>query len=347
MKLYRTLFFAAMLPALGVMQAQTSYEAVSLLDTDLSGTARYVGMGGAMSALGADMSAMSTNPAGTALYRSWDVALSFGGNGVVQHTASNSNRARLFSSYGSFDNAGVVIATKKSNEDILRFVNFGFNYRNVKRYGGKMGMTSNLGGKFSQTEQMAWQAWENVGNIDYTYFDPGSAHNLFDMNYFMDNNYGWMTLLGAYADLMGIYPIKDTNLTGCMTTYAIETGAVVKFTTAFNLNQDMLKYHCAKLEDKNDIMEPYLTADILFVDDLGSENKIQNVTNEYLYLIINERMAGHKKTVITTNFEDFEQIQDVYGERVFSRLMHKQQSVKIKFNGTDLRIKGVKSKKGA
>lgn len=211
MKLYRTLFFAAMLPALGVMQAQTSYEAVSLLDTDLSGTARYVGMGGAMSALGADMSAMSTNPAGTALYRSWDVALSFGGNGVVQHTASNSNRARLFSSYGSFDNAGVVIATKKSNEDILRFVNFGFNYRNVKRYGGKMGMTSHLGRKFSQTEQMAWQAWENVGNIDYTYFDPGSAHNLFDMNYFMDNNYGWMTLLGAYADLMGIYPIKDTD----------------------------------------------------------------------------------------------------------------------------------------
>ena len=141
--------------------------------------------------------------------------------------------------------------------------------------------------------------------------------------------------------------VGKTHLTGCMTTYAIETGAVVKFTTAFNLNQDMLKYHCAKLEDKNDIMEPYLTADILFVDDLGSENKIQNVTNEYLYLIINERMAGHKKTVITTNFEDFEQIQDVYGERVFSRLMHKQQSVKIKFNGTDLRIKGVKSKKGA
>ena len=52
------------------MQAQTSYEAASLLESDLSGTARYVGMGGAMSALGADMSTMSTNPAGTALYRS-------------------------------------------------------------------------------------------------------------------------------------------------------------------------------------------------------------------------------------------------------------------------------------
>ena len=55
-------------------------------------------------------------------------------------------------------------------------------------------------------------------------------------------------------------------------------------------------------------------------------------------------MMNHKKTVITSNFEDFEQFQDVYGERVFSRLMHKQQSLKIRFNGVDLRIKGTKPK---
>ena len=40
--------------------------------------------------------------------------------------------------------------------------------------------------------------------------------------------------------------------------------------------------------------------------------------------------------------KDFEQFQDVYGERVFSRLMHKQQSLKIRFNGVDLRVKGAK-----
>ena len=211
MKRYRLFLLASLLSALTAMHAQTSYEAVALLDTDLSGTARYVGMGGAMSALGADMSTMSTNPAGTALYRSWDVAFSFGGNGVLQQTASNSDQSRLFSSYGSFDNAGVVIANKKSNEDILRFVNFGFNYRNVKRYGGKMGMTANLGGQFSQTEQMAWQAWENTGWLDYTYFDPSSNHNLYDNNYFKSSGYGWLTLLGAYADLMGIYPVKDAE----------------------------------------------------------------------------------------------------------------------------------------
>ena len=196
------------------MQAQTSYEAASLLESDLSGTARYVGMGGAMSALGADMSTMSTNPAGTALYRSWDAAFSVGVNGVTQHTLSNTSRGRSFQSYGTFDNGGVVIANKQSNVGILRFVNFGFNYRNVKRYDGKMGMASDLNG-LSQTGQMAWQAWENVGYVDYTYFDPNAKNNFFDdgntKRYFKDFNYGWLTLLGAYADLMGIYALEDEN----------------------------------------------------------------------------------------------------------------------------------------
>jgi DNA replication protein DnaC len=85
-------------------------------------------------------------------------------------------------------------------------------------------------------------------------------------------------------------------------------------------------------------MNEYLKCDILFIDDLGTENKINNVTDEYFYSVINERMQNHRKTIITTNL-DLGQIQDVYGERIFSRLMHKKQSLKINFVGSDLRIK--------
>lgn len=140
--------------------------------------------------------------------------------------------------------------------------------------------------------------------------------------------------------IMGDTGVGKTHLLGCMTTYAIELAKTVKYTTAFNFNQDMLKYHCAKLEEKEGILEPYLTSEFLFIDDLGSENKIKNVTDEYLYLIINERMLNHRKTIINTNL-DFGQIQDNYGERIFSRLMHKKQSLKIKFNGIDQRV-GIK-----
>ena len=55
------------------LQAQNvildTYVGAQLATEDLNGTARYVGMGGAMEALGADLSTMSTNPAGFRMVR--------------------------------------------------------------------------------------------------------------------------------------------------------------------------------------------------------------------------------------------------------------------------------------
>ena len=172
---------------------------------------------------------------------------------------------------------------------------------------------------------------------DYSVFDnPNKVKIIYDK-------------MKKYIDEMGTTPIDTililgntgvgkTHLMECMATYAIQCGKDIRYSTAFNFNQDMLKFHCARLEEKGDIMDNYLKCEILFIDDLGTENKINNVTNEYLYSIINERMQNHKKTVITSNL-DFAQIQDVYGERIFSRLMHKKHSLKINFEGSDLRLK--------
>ena len=157
-------------------------------------------MGGAMSALGADIRTMGTNPAGTALFRSYDFSLSMGGNWVTQRTQSNIGRNRSFSSYGSFDNIGIVMANKLSNDDVLRFVNYGFNYRNVTRFGGKMGMSANLGG-LSQTGQMAWQAYENQ-DVRYSDFDPNSEDGFLKRNYYDEPWVGWLTLMGADGRLI-------------------------------------------------------------------------------------------------------------------------------------------------
>ena len=58
--------------------AQETYLDTKLVENDLNGTARYVGMGGAMEALGADISTISTNPAGLGLFRKSQVTLSGG-----------------------------------------------------------------------------------------------------------------------------------------------------------------------------------------------------------------------------------------------------------------------------
>ena len=210
MKRNRLFILAAMLPALSAMQAQTSYEAANLLGTDLNGTARFVGMGGAMSALGADISTMGSNPAGIGLYRSWDLSMSFAGNGVTQRSQSNVGLNRSYDSYGSFDNIGIVLANKMSNENLVRFFNYGFNYRNVRRFDGKMGMSSNLYG-LSQTGQMAWQAYEGYrnGNVYASDFDPASKDGFYQVNYYDDPNIGWLTLLGADGRLIDASALNE------------------------------------------------------------------------------------------------------------------------------------------
>ena len=81
------------LPALlGLMtipaMAQETYQDAKLAETALTGTARYVGMGGAMEALGADLSTISTNPAGIGMFRKRQAALSAG---VLAQSSADKN----------------------------------------------------------------------------------------------------------------------------------------------------------------------------------------------------------------------------------------------------------------
>ena len=75
------------------VSAQNAYDAEHLLGNDLNGTARFVGMGGAMGALGGDISVMGTNPAGIGIFRSNDVSVSLGFNKTG--TESTFNGANL------------------------------------------------------------------------------------------------------------------------------------------------------------------------------------------------------------------------------------------------------------
>ena len=74
--------------------AQNAYDAEKLLGNDLNGTARFVGMGGAMGALGGDISSVNTNPAGLGVNIASDLSLSLS-------TYSNKNTSTLGSSAAS------------------------------------------------------------------------------------------------------------------------------------------------------------------------------------------------------------------------------------------------------
>ena len=138
--------------------------------------------------------------------------------------------------------------------------------------------------------------------------------------------------------LSGKVGVGKTHLLQCAVKKAIDEGILSYYTTAFNLNQDMLKYHCAPLHEKESIIQKYLDADLLCIDDLGTESIYKNVTIEYLYLILNERQQKNKNTIITTNLNPA-QIQDTYDDRIFSRLISKKDSILVEINSEDLRLK--------
>ena len=101
--------------------AQETYENAKIAQKDLNGTARYVGMGGALEALGADISTMGTNPAGIGLMKhsvaNLSAGLSIQGDG---HDFADGNTTNA-----SFDQGGFVISQRSGRKG---FINFGFNY---------------------------------------------------------------------------------------------------------------------------------------------------------------------------------------------------------------------------
>lgn len=119
--------------------AQETYENTKVVEDDLNGTARYVGMGGAMEALGADISTISSNPAGIGLFRHNMAAVSFGL--VSQDEAKDfkyGNKTNM-----SFDQVGFVYSVRNNQKS---FLNFGFNYHKSKNFDHILSAAGNLTG---------------------------------------------------------------------------------------------------------------------------------------------------------------------------------------------------------
>ena len=119
--------------------AQDTYESARLLGSDLNGTARYVGMGGAMDALGADISIISTNPAGIGLFRHSHFSLSMGI--VSQQDAQKFDG--LSKTNVSFDQAGFVYSARISSSS---FINVAFNYHKSRNFDQILSAANSLRG---------------------------------------------------------------------------------------------------------------------------------------------------------------------------------------------------------
>lgn len=176
MKKILSIMAAAMLGT--AVSAQETYDNAQLATKDLNGTARYVGMGGAMEALGADLSTIGTNPAGIGMFRRSMVAGSFGFNSQQDAKSfGNSNKTNM-----SFDQAGFVYSMRSGRHSML---NFGFNYTKSKNFDQIL----TAAGRLNNASQNKLSAMKNANGV-YT---------------LQDKNNGLVSNSGAYSQADYLY----------------------------------------------------------------------------------------------------------------------------------------------
>lgn len=136
------------------------------------------------------------------------------------------------------------------------------------------------------------------------------------------------------VNIIGGSGCGKTFMLECVANELIKKGVVVCYKTAFEINELARLYHIGKSYDFSDC----LNAEVLIIDDLGTEPVLKNVTKEYLYNLINSRQINYKPTLISTNLS-LDNILDRYDERIFSRLANKNLSTNIQLISKDKRLK--------
>ncbi|MDR1094509.1 MAG: ATP-binding protein [Clostridiales bacterium] len=128
-----------------------------------------------------------------------------------------------------------------------------------------------------------------------------------------------------------------SHLISCMANEVLKKSETVQFLTSFAFGNQMLKANFAPIDERESLISPLLETDLLILDDLGAEPVLNNITIEYLYLVLNERLIIGKNTVLTTNLSPADFLAR-YGSRVFSRAMDKKSTYIAYMDGPDLRL---------
>ena len=134
--------------------------------------------------------------------------------------------------------------------------------------------------------------------------------------------------------LTGPTGLGKTYLLNCISARLLDRGKAVLRLTAYRMLDAMRRYHRGQDDGGLELMT---TAEVLVIDDLGTEPMLENITIEYLFTLLNERRANRLPTLVATNLTPRE-LQARYTERIFSRLMDRSETQVLLFSGEDVRL---------
>jgi DNA replication protein DnaC len=135
--------------------------------------------------------------------------------------------------------------------------------------------------------------------------------------------------------LMGKTGLGKTHLSSAIAGEIIKKGYDVYYGSAHNILYSFEKERFSYQDTlKSDIIERYMTCDLLIIDDLGTEySGKMNVSS--LYSLINMRLTENKGMIISTNLS-YEEMRAKYDERIVSRIFG--EFAALYFAGNDVRF---------
>lgn len=185
----------------GCVCAQNMYDVTPLVENSLSGTSRFISMGGSMGALGGDVSVMGTNPAGIALYRNNDASITGFLDMRNSKAAYNGTDTDSDKASAGIMNLSAVITGKLNNASALKYVNIGFGYRkstnlanNFEMRGSPVAYSQQYGKDLVYSQQYAMKYLYDLRPFNINEESPSYRH--FDALQF-----SWIPLMAAYSNL--------------------------------------------------------------------------------------------------------------------------------------------------
>lgn len=198
----KKIFFVAICAAASSFSgfSQNALDAYQLSQGDLRGTARFMSMAGAFTALGGDLSTLTQNPGGIGVYRSSEIGATLDINiqGVttdILGSKISQNQTKV-----ACNNFGYIGAMNLGSASVMPYINWGVTYSRAasfdRRYkGGANGVLNGSLSNYVAGYSGAWTPAELNGYVSN--YDP-----------FQDTYAPWMSIL-----MYNAYAINPSNST--------------------------------------------------------------------------------------------------------------------------------------
>ncbi len=193
----RYIIAATLLAAGGAgASAQSAVDAYNLSQTELRGTARFMSMAGAFTALGGDLSTLNQNPGGIGIYRGSDIGFTLDVNMLNAKTSGNLSDGRDNSFTKCDVNNFGYIGTVNLGSDALQTVSWGVSYARINSFNRQYsGMGMPLGTSLSNYITTFTDGYD-PGAL----FDDGSENNPYQD--YSENAPNWLSVLAFNGGLV-------------------------------------------------------------------------------------------------------------------------------------------------